>query len=170
MTGIETDTFIEKELLPRWPDFKPSGVELADFKFFLAPADNVTALRAVRQHASESNWKRPVLKKILEHIARLSPKPAAVAARRRRVKIQRDWPRYYLSAIGGRPGDCGCYRKGRIMLVDVPSGLTSEAEYKSVENFMQKTIKVYGGKWQIVVVKNWEEMKKFRTVPDPSSA
>lgn len=157
MTGIEIDAFIEKELLPRWPDFKPSSVELADFKFFLTPANSVIALRAVRQHAAESNWKRPVLKKILEHIARLSPKPAAAVAA---VKIQRDWPRYYLRCVSG---DCDYYRRGRDMLVDVPGGLTSETEYKSVENFMQKTIKVYGGSWQIVVVRNWEEMKKFRT-------
>lgn len=155
MNLCETNEFIETQLLTRWPEFKPSNVELSDLKFYLQPVDDATALKAVRQHAIESNWKRPVLKKILDYAAEFSPKLKAAAV----VKIQREWPRHYLRCVSS---DSGYYRRGRDMLVDVPSGLTSEQEYKCVENFMQRTIEVYGGKWQIVVVRNSKEMIEFR--------
>ena len=153
MNEIEAQQFIEMEVLTRFPDWKPSPTELADFAYYLKPLDIQVVRQAVRQHAAESNWKRPVLKKILEHAAACRPKVE------RQAKPARPEPTVFVGLIESDT----TLLAGYFQPVEPLPPINDPAVLLRLAESLVKLLKdAYGGRWQIFQDTSFSVMNRWR--------
>jgi len=70
MNALEAEQFIDNELIPRWPDYRFSPAELADWKFYLTPFTYDSAITAIRGHAAKQEYTRKPVLSAFRQIAR----------------------------------------------------------------------------------------------------
>jgi len=155
MTESEAQHFVETEILTRFPDWKPNPTELADFAFYLKPLDVQTARQAVRQHAAESNWKRPILKKIIDHASACRPKV------QRQAKPARPEPTVFVGLIRPAPGST--LLAGYFQPVE-PLTPTNDPDtlLRAAEGLLERLMNTYGGTWQIFQQTTFAKMVLWR--------
>ncbi len=61
MNYIEADNFLENEVRGRFSKWKPESAEIRDWLFFIKGMTEDVALRAIREHKSESRYNAPAL-------------------------------------------------------------------------------------------------------------
>jgi len=76
MDASQAREFFDTQLCPRWPDWKPTPAQTADWIEWLAPLDWQATLKAVRNHAAASRYKAPIAADILASArAAMPPRP-----------------------------------------------------------------------------------------------
>ena len=73
MNYMEADTFFEREVRGRFSKWKPEPAEISDWLFWLKGMDEDPALRAIREHKSESRYNTPALSTFKAKVAAFSP-------------------------------------------------------------------------------------------------
>jgi len=153
MNEIEVQQFIEAEVLTRFPDWKPNSTELADFAYYLKPFDVPTARQAVRAHAAESNWKRPVLKKILEHASDCRPKV------QQQAKPARPEPTVFVGLLKSDT----TLLAGYFQPVELPTPTNDpDVLLRAAEGLLERLMNTYGGTWQIFQQTTFAKMVLWR--------
>ena len=70
MLEIEAQTFVREQIIPRWPRWRRSGVEVSDFVRQLKRLESETALEAIiRTKETSTTYTWPVLSEFRKHIA-----------------------------------------------------------------------------------------------------
>ncbi len=94
MNRTEIDSFFDRELLPRWKDWDPTGAEIADWTWHLGPFSYDLALRAVRVCKLESRWREPRMGDVIKFCKTNQPK--------QRYAVEKFEPNVFVQCIEGR--------------------------------------------------------------------
>lgn len=147
MEQIAANYFFDKQVLPRWPDWKPEDVEISDWVFWIGKADEDTALSAIREHASQTRWKRPTLGKF-RTLVRLKAPPKGKSE-------QRD-PTVFLMYEGGGHGP---RLSGYFFPIITLPGVNV---MKAAQYMRGKHEEFYGGEWKVYAESTYREMNDMR--------
>jgi len=151
MEHFETEKIVNEELLPRWPDWKPSGVEIADWRYAIRPFDVEIIKTAIRRHVLESSWKKPVSKKIIEKARSMQPNTAG-------SKKETPEPTIFVQCVeqGGE------LQQFSTRPACQPGIFYSADTLRDAEKIREKLIGLYGGMWDIIQQATYGDMIKRR--------
>lgn len=66
MNDIELNICLDRDIMARWPEWKPTEQEVSDLRYWLRPYKAETVSHAARLHLAESTWHKPKIKGILD--------------------------------------------------------------------------------------------------------
>lgn len=156
MLSIEAGNFIEKEMKPRWPDWKPNTAQVADWTLWLNPYSWEVAQNAVREHAGTQTYnKRPNAAKLRPLLAKYQPHTTV------EKKGMADPTVFIFYAGGGRGTLLSGYFFPVIVLPHEQSRIMQAAA-----NERGKREEAYGGDWQVHQDTTHSAMVKLRRAED----
>ena len=151
MLRLEATDFIDEQMQTRWPDWKPTAEQVADWAIWLGPYDFDAARNAVREHIGSSTFnKKPNAQKLRALFAKFQP-------RKDEEKTEQPEPTVFVMYEGGGGGTTLAGYFFPIMTlpgVDV---------MKAAEHMRAKHEGGFGGTWKVYAEATHYEMTKMRS-------
>ncbi len=149
MNYIEADNFLENEVRGRFSKWKPESAEIRDWLFFIKGMDWDVALRAIREHKSESRYNAPALSTFRAKACNFAPPKEQVAVPEDAVFVMYEG--------GGR----GPLQAGFFFPVIVQPH-EQHLLGKAAENVRRHHAERYGGEWKVYSPTTPVAMAKMR--------
>ena len=149
MTGLEAMDFFDKHVQGRFSKWEPESAEIDDWLFYLKGLDEDVALRAIREHKSESRYNTPALSTFRAKARGFMPPKEHVEKPEDTVFIWYD---------GG--GDTTLQSGYFFPVVVVPK--EQHLIMKAAENAKRRREETYGGEWKIFQNTTGKEMVRMR--------
>ncbi len=96
MTNDESKKCFREEIIDRWSNWEPEGVEIGDWISALKPFTKECIIFAARQHKIECDWKKPSISKFMKICKEREPENV-----RSNKKISRKWPIWIQHKVKG---------------------------------------------------------------------
>ncbi len=150
MLRLEAMNFIDDQMQARWPDWKPTAEQIADWAVWLGPYTFETARNAVREHIGSSRFnKRPNAAALRSLLAKFQP-------RKEQEKTEQPEPAVFVMYEGGGRGTmlAGYF----FPIITLPGVVVTTA----AQHMRGKHKDGFGGTWKVYAETTHSEMTKIR--------